>query len=160
MTYTTTFRRWMEGVSFVVDVLDETTPVFEEKTEKEPPKPVEKAPAPRKGGRRARNWDEKRILEMYESGETMATIAKEMGCSIAPIRKIVAKVHAGDDGKLPHKFHREIKQDIDTGKISALHNAGWNEKKIADEMACEPEMIKGILKELKGAEATNEVPES
>lgn len=40
------------------------------------------------------------------------------------------------------------RKKIDRGKVMALHNAGWANKKIADEMACSEWSVSMILKEL------------
>ena len=162
--YATTFRHWMEGMSFVVDVLDETAPVFkedpkqEQAEEKQEPKKAEAEPKkPNKGGRRARDWDEPRILEMYASGATLEAIAKEFHCTTAPIRKIVAKVYADANGKLPHGSQREVKHEIDTGKIGALYAAGWSIKDIAGEMHMEEADVSKILEKMGRKAKADEV---
>ena len=44
-----------------------------------------------------------------------------------------------------------VKRSIDRGKVMALHNAGWSNKKIADEMGCtSPAVWKIIAAETKG----------
>lgn len=157
MTYATTFRRWMESVSFVVDVLDETAPVFKEEQKKEPPKQEEeKAPRKRPANRPRLKLDEEKVISLYNSGMEVNKIAKEMNCSIAPIRRILVPLYGDEKGHLRRGYGRP---KLDRGKISALHNAGWDEKKIADEMGCEPETVKDILRELREAKATNEVSE-
>lgn len=165
--YATTFRHWMEGMSFVVDVLDETAPVFKEELKQEPSEekrePEKKTEAetkkPHKGGRRARDWDEARILDMYSSGATLEAIAKEMNCTTAPIRKIVAKVYADANGRLPHGSKREIKREIDTGKIGALYAAGWGIRKIAGEMHMEEADVSKILEKMGRKAKADEVSE-
>lgn len=161
MMHVTTFRRWMEGMLFVTDVLDEI-PAEEPAEEKQGPEKEAEAEAkkPRKGGRRARNWDEARILDMYASGATLEVIAKEMNCTTAPIRKIVAKVYADANGKLPRGSQREVKHEIDTGKIGALYNAGWSVKDIAGEMHLETIEVSKIIEKMeREAQKTNEVSE-
>ena len=150
MTYATTFRRWMESVSFVVDVLNEL-PAEEPAKQEEKQEPAKKAETkkPHKGGRRARNWDEERILEMYTSGATLEAIAKEMNCTTAPIRKIVAKVYADANGKLPRGSQREVKHEIDTGKIGALYAAGWSIKDIAGDMHMEAVEVSKIIEKME-----------
>lgn len=159
MMHVTTFRRWMEGMLFVADVLNELPA---EEPAKEKPETEKKAEAkpkkPHKGGRRARNWDEERILEMYASGATLEVIAKEFHCTTAPIRKIVAKVYADANGKLPRGSQREVKHEIDTGKIGALYAAGWSVKDIAGEMHMEAVEISKIIEKMeREAQKTNEV---
>ena len=39
------------------------------------------------------------------------------------------------------------RKKIDRGKVMALHNVGWTNKKIADEMACSEASVSMILKE-------------
>ena len=161
MMHVTTFRRWMEGMLFVTDVLNEI-PAEEPAEEKQEPEKEAEAEAkkPRKGGRRARNWDEKKILEMYASGATLEAIAKEMNCTTAPIRKIVGKVYADENGKLPRGSQRQIKQEIDTGKIGALYAAGWGVKEIAEEMRIDAVEVSKIIEKMeREAQKTNEVSE-
>lgn len=163
MMHVTTFRRWMEGMLFVADVLNEI-PAEEPAKQEEKQEPAKKAEAepkkPHKGGRRARDWDEARILDMYASGATLEAIAKEMNCTTAPIRKIVAKVYADANGRLPRGSQREVKHEIDTGKIGALYAAGWSIKDIAGDMHMEAvEVSKVIEKMEREAQKTNEVSE-
>lgn len=163
MMHVTTFRRWMEGMLFVADVLNEIPAEEPAKQEKkqEPEKEAEaEAKKPRKGGRRAREWDEARILDMYASGATLEAIAKEMNCTTAPIRKIVGKVYADENGKLPRRSQRQIKQEIDTGKIGALYAAGWDIRKIAEEMHIDAVEVSKIIEKMeREAQKTNEVSE-
>ena len=42
-----------------------------------------------------------------------------------------------------------VRKSVDKGKVGALAAAGWNTKKIADEMGVSPERIRQILKELE-----------
>ncbi len=42
------------------------------------------------------------------------------------------------------------KKGIDKGKVMALHNAGWNYPKIADEMGCSVQRVHQIVKETHG----------
>lgn len=161
MTYATTFRRWMESVSFVVDALNEL-PAEEPAKQEEKQEPAKKAETkkPHKGGRRAGDWDEERILEMYASGATLEAIAKEMNCTTTPIRKIVRKVYADENGKLPRGSQRQIKHEIDTGKIGALYAAGWDIRKIAEEMHIDAVEVSKIIEKMeREAETTNEVSE-
>lgn len=39
---------------------------------------------------------------------------------------------------------------LDVGKIRALHNAGWPNSKIAEEMGCSAQTIANKLKEVEG----------
>lgn len=162
LTLFTTFRSWMEGMAFMVDVIDETVPAEEPAEERQEPEKKAEAETkkPHKGGRRARDWDEARILDMYASGATLEAIAKEMNCTTAPIRKIVAKVYADANGKLPRGSQREVKHEIDTGKIGALYAAGWSIKDIAGEMHMEEADVSKILEKMeREAQKTNEVSE-
>ena len=50
------------------------------------------------------------------------------------------------------------KKTIDRGKVKALHEAGWSNAKIADEMKCSTWSVSMILKELREQkEKQNEV---
>ena len=44
------------------------------------------------------------------------------------------------------------KKTIDRGKVKALHEAGWSNAKIADEMKCSAWSVSMILKELREQE--------
>ena len=44
------------------------------------------------------------------------------------------------------------KKTIDRGKVKALHEAGWSNAKIADEMKCSTWSVSMILKELREQE--------
>lgn len=39
---------------------------------------------------------------------------------------------------------------LDTGKVMSLHNAGWSNRKIADEMGCSEGTIWNFLKKMEG----------
>lgn len=41
----------------------------------------------------------------------------------------------------PNQEEKTVRQKIDYGKIMALHNAGWNNAKIADEMDMTKESV-------------------
>ena len=159
LTLFTTFRSWLEGMSFMVDVINEV-PAEEPAKQEAKQEPVEKAKVkkPHKGGRRARDWDEARILDMYASGATLEAIAKEFHCTTAPIRRIVAKVYADANGRLPHGSKREINHEIDTGKIGALYAAGWSVKDIAGDMHMEAVEVSKIIEKMeREAQKTDEV---
>ena len=108
-----------------------------------------------------------KIIELYESGERRADIARKFGCSYSTVVKVLNK-HSGigPSGKMPkaeqkimkedsdgfldnpiskYMFHDRIPEDIP--KIRALRKAGWCIEKIADEMYSNPEIIISILKE-------------
>lgn len=42
------------------------------------------------------------------------------------------------------------RKPIDTGKLMALHNAGWPSRKIADELKCSPATVLNYLKKMEG----------
>ena len=53
---------------------------------------------------------------------------------------------------IPHRSQRRLlpppkRKRIDRGKVRALHDAGWSNVKIADEMGCAESSISMILKE-------------
>ena len=108
-----------------------------------------------------------KIIELYESGERRADIARKFGCSYSAVVKVINK-HSGirssgkmskaeqkimkedSDGFLDnpiskYMFHDRIPEDIP--KIRALRKAGWCIEKIADEMYSNPDIIRSILKE-------------
>ena len=49
----------------------------------------------------------------------------------------------------PGKTRRGSKKKLDRGKILALHNAGWTQKAIAEEIGCSEGSVSMILKEEK-----------
>lgn len=49
------------------------------------------------------------------------------------------------------------KKNIDRGKVKALHEAGWSNAKIADEMKCSAWSVSMILKELREQEEKEEI---
>lgn len=108
-----------------------------------------------------------KIIELYESGERRADIARNVGSSYSTVVKVLNK-HSGigssgkmskaeqkimkedSDGFLDspiskYMFHDRVPEDIP--KIRALRKAGWCIEKIADEMYSNPEIIRSILKE-------------
>ena len=108
-----------------------------------------------------------KIIELYESGERRADIARKVGCSYPTVVKVINE-HSGirsyckmpkseqkimkedSDGFLDnpiskYMFHDRIPEDIP--KIRALRKAGWCIEKIADEMYSNPEIIRSVLKE-------------
>ena len=108
-----------------------------------------------------------KIIELYESGERRADIARKIVCSYSTVVKVINK-HSGirSSGKMPkaeqkimkedsdgfldnpiskYMFHDRVPEDIP--KIRALRKAGWCIEKIADEMYSNPEIIRSILKE-------------
>lgn len=107
-----------------------------------------------------------KIIELYESGERRADIAREVVCSYSAVVKVINKYNGirscgkmskaeqkimqeDSDGFLDnpiskYMFHDRIPEDIP--KIRALRKAGWCIEKIADEMYSNPEIIISILK--------------
>lgn len=53
--------------------------------------------------------------------------------------------------------HPPTKKTIDRGKVKALHEAGWSNAKIADEMKCSAWSVSMILKELREQEEKEEI---
>ncbi len=49
------------------------------------------------------------------------------------------------------------KKTIDRGKVKALHEAGWSNAKIADEMKCSAGSVSMILKEFREQEEKEEI---
>lgn len=104
-----------------------------------------------------------KIIELYESGERRADIARKVGCSYPTVTKVIRIRSSGkmskdeqkivqedSDGFLDnpiskYMFHDRVPEDIP--KIRALRKAGWCIEKIADEMYSNPEIIRSILKE-------------
>ena len=113
----------------------------------------------------------RKIIELYESGERMTHIATQLGCSYPTVTKVLnecgskksddkrakaidiieeKKMMQDDSNRSLDKpiskylFFDRVPEDIP--KIKALHKAGWSIEKIADEMHSNPEIISNILK--------------
>lgn len=57
-----------------------------------------------------------------------------------------------DEAGKGEKKQPPTKKTIDRGKVKALHEAGWSNTKIADEMKCSTWSVSMILKELREQE--------
>jgi hypothetical protein len=57
-----------------------------------------------------------------------------------------------DEAGKGEKTAPPTKKTIDRGKVKALHEAGWSNAKIADEMKCSTWSVSMILKELREQE--------
>ena len=82
------------------------------------------------------------IKNRYLSGETSTSIAVDYGCSGATISKLMSK-HG-----VRKQTHEKTVRWIDKGKVWALHDAGWDTKKICEEFVAAdatPEKIEEIL---------------
>jgi len=83
-----------------------------------------------------RMYDRKEMRRLYDEGYTDEAIASQIGCSRLYIQDL--RQRAGLEPN-PEPF--------DTGKMKALHRAGWSVHKIADEMGVEDEEIRRRLNE-------------
>ena len=57
-----------------------------------------------------------------------------------------------DEAGKGEKTAPPTKKTIDRGKVKALHEAGWSNTKIADEMKCSTWSVSMILKEIREQE--------
>lgn len=101
------------------------------------------------------------VVEKYKRGEKIKTLAAEFGYSNAMIKDMLVlngiPIRRRCDYQYEYdrkKFNKPLgymysDQDIeDTGKCLALHNAGWSDEKIADEMQSTPERVRECLDQL------------
>lgn len=76
----------------------------------------------------------KRMIELYESGMDTAEIAEQNGYQ--------------NDKFIIHKLREAgyvVRRNIDTGKVMALHRAGWSNQDIAWDMNIPVEKVEGVL---------------
>ena len=84
-----------------------------------------------------------------EEPEEMKEPAKDMGKICKEIMEAAGKTPKEEPVSPPEEPEKKSgRKKIDRGKVMALHNAGWANKKIADEMACSEWSVSMILKEL------------
>lgn len=76
----------------------------------------------------------KKMIELYESGMDTAEIAEQNGYQ--------------NDKFIVHKLREAgyvVRRNIDTGKVMALHRAGWSNQDIAWDMNIPIEKVEGVL---------------
>lgn len=90
---------------------------------------------------------EEQVRNIYASGNAIAGVLSEEDNSSDDVEKVV--LHDEENGDIevnvPEKVAKE-KKPIDEGKVMALYNAKWSQKKIADEMGCSQSKICQIIK--------------
>jgi len=88
-----------------------------------------------------RKYDHDEIWRLYNEGYSDRQICEAIGCSQEYIRNLREKE------RLPQNV-----EPFDTGKMNALHRAGWSPYKIADKMGVDVQEIKerlnGTFKEI------------
>ena len=94
----------------------------QEKEQEKEQKPEEKKKA-----------DKNVVLELYNKGMTQTQIAKEVGCSVSTVNKWI-----NAQAKL---------EEVDAGKIIALHEAGWTLANIVSETGEDLKTVRAVLKE-------------
>lgn len=72
---------------------------------------------------------------MYSNGLTQAAIARELGVTSSTINNYIMKMG----------LFRES-QELDLGKLFALHRAGWSVQKIAFDLKVPEKLIESKLK--------------
>ena len=77
--------------------------------------------------------DKNVVLELYSKGMTQTQIAKEAGCSVSTVNRLV-----NTQAKL---------EEVDAGKIIALHEAGWTLANIVSETGEDLKTVRAVLKE-------------
>ena len=107
----------------------EPEPEPEEKPEPEP-KPQRKVKTGNKG-RHGRFTEEEvqAMADRYEGGEDATSIAKEYGCTASTVYNLMNRRGIS---KQKQKNTKPTPK-IDVGKVWALHDAGWDVKKICEE---------------------------
>ena len=72
---------------------------------------------------------------------------------------LVMEIPVPETEPKPEKVKKQSppKKTIDRGKVKALHEAGWSNTKIADEMTCSAWSVRMILKELREQEENEEI---
>ena len=75
------------------------------------------------------------VKRLFLEGVSMQCIAAMQDCCFVTVKKIIRKA-----GLTQY-------DNFDTGKMKALHHAGWSIHKIADEMGVEDEEIRRRLNE-------------
>lgn len=99
-------------------------------------------------------------LDKQKSSENQKTFEEQMreqfasgNCVLVPANTESFILHDEEEGdvevNVPEKVAKE-KKPIDEGKVLALYNAKWSQKKIADEMGCSQGRISQIIKAHKG----------
>lgn len=87
-----------------------------------------------------RKYDHDEIWKLYDEGKSDREICDAVGCSQDYIRNL------RESKRLPQNA-----EPFDTGKMNALHRAGWSAYKIADEMGVDvleiKERLNGTFKE-------------
>ena len=74
---------------------------------------------------------------------------KEMKEPAVTLGEITERTLKEDPASPPAEPEKKSgRKKIDRGKVMALHNAGWTNKKIADEMTCSEASVSMILKEM------------
>lgn len=81
-----------------------------------------------------RKYDHDKIWKLYDEGKSDREICDAVGCSQDYIRNL------RESKRLPQNA-----DPFDTGKMNALHRAGWSAYKIADEMGVDVQEIKERL---------------
>ena len=90
---------------------------------------------------------EEQVRNIYASGNAITGVLSEEDKPSDDVEKVV--LHDEENGDIevnvPEKVAKE-KKSIDEGKVMALYNAKWSQKKIADEMGCSQSKICQIIK--------------
>lgn len=92
---------------------------------------------------------EKSFRKEEEPESVKATEVLREAAEVAVEKAVEGRLESppeGSEKEKPKKTGKRTK--IDRGKVMALHNAGWTNKKIADEMECSEWSVSMILKEL------------
>ena len=103
--------------------------------------------------------DIKEAADRFRNGEAVYAARCIDGMSFREVTAatmlLVLEIPVPETGTKPEKVEKNsppTKKTIDRGKIKALHEAGWSNAKIADEMQCSAWSVSMILKELREQE--------
>lgn len=101
--------------------------------------------------------DNKGMIDLYNTGEAIAGVARKFGCSTQYIRKILkqnnvvirsAAEHYRKRGRATEIMYPDKKIE-DFGKLGTLAKAGWKVSAIAEEFGTNEQEVKKCLKALK-----------
>ena len=103
--------------------------------------------------------DIKEAADRFRNGEAVYAARCIGGMSFREVTAatmlLVMEIPVPETETKPEKVKKapqQKKKTIDRGKVKALHEAGWSNAKIADEMKCSAWSVSMILKELREQE--------
>ena len=109
--------------------------------------------------------DIKESADRFRNGEAVYAARCIDGMSFREVTAatmlLVMEIPVPETGTKPEKVKKQpttsTKKTIDRGKVKVLHEAGWSNAKIADEMKCSAGSVSMILKEFREQEEKEEI---